>query len=208
MPGAQPRRPDRKKRPEKTARKRRENDGKRPENGEKKRQPVEVCGVASYSKKVILYGSEGNVRVFSSTNQNCDENCICESTNLPKATVQVVDPICLSCRLVEAPQNCCNDVTTIPPSICNGFDGNFCCYNPSKLVFITIGLFSIIQIERSVQMLIPAYDFCVPDKDCSDSVTTDDPCEIFKRIKFPTNEFFPPKLSDLCDEDLLTVSGN
>ena len=43
-------------------------------------------------------------------------------------------------------------------------------------------------------MLIPAYDFCVPQKECVTS--SDDPCELFSQIDFPTNEFFPPKMSE------------
>ena len=48
-------------------------------------------------------------------------------------------------------------------------------------------------------MLIPAYDFCIPDKECV--TTTDNPCELFRKIDFPTNEFFPPRMSDF-DEDV------
>ena len=47
------------------------------------------------------------------------------------------------------------------------------------------------------QKVIPAYDYCVPDKESTS--TTDDPCEVFKKIKFPVNQFFPPKLSE-CDQ--------
>jgi hypothetical protein len=61
----------------------------------------------------------------------------------------------------------------------------------TKIALVTLGLFSIVKIERQVQMLIPAYDFCVPDKECTGS--TGDPCELFRTIKFPTNEFFLPQ---------------
>ncbi len=30
--------------------------------------------------------------------------------------------------------------------------------------------------------------------------TTDDPCELFQNIKFPVNEFFPPKLEEMDPE--------
>ena len=43
--------------------------------------------------------------------------------------------------------------------------------------------------------MIPAYDFCVPDKESQ--TAADDPCTLFQKIKFPTDEFFPPKLTDL-----------
>ena len=42
--------------------------------------------------------------------------------------------------------------------------------------------------------LIPAFDFCIPDKECVTS--GDNPCELFRKIDFPTDEFFPPKASD------------
>ncbi len=75
--------------------------------------------------------------------------------------------------------------------------------NPSRMILVTLGLFSIVQLERSVQMMVPAYDYCVPDKECVS--TSDDPCELFKRIKFPVNEFFPPRLAELdCDDNPTT----
>jgi len=43
-------------------------------------------------------------------------------------------------------------------------------------------------------MLIPAYDFCIPGKECV--TTSDNPCELFRRIDFPTDEFFPPKVAE------------
>ena len=58
-------------------------------------------------------------------------------------------------------------------------------------VVVTLGLFSVVQLIRNVQMLIPVYDFCVPEKECTS--TTDNPCELFRRIKFPLDEFFPPQ---------------
>ena len=59
-----------------------------------------------------------------------------------------------------------------------------------------VGLFTIVQLIRNVQMLIPVYDFCIPEKQCDDS--TDQPCDTFRKIKFPTDDFFPPRP---CDTD-------
>ena len=43
--------------------------------------------------------------------------------------------------------------------------------------------------------------FCVPEKDCSQtsSQVNENPCEVFSHIKFPVNEFFPPRL-DIDDD--------
>jgi len=156
-------------------------------------QPAIVNGVTSFSKKVILYGSEGNVRVFRSDSQYADD---CDVSSMPRACVQVVDPVALSCKLMECPHPC--DCCSIPQSVACRYEGAF--VQPgSKGVFVTLGLFTIVQLERQVQMLVPAYDFCIPDKECV-SATTDDPCELFKKIKFPTNAFFPPRISELEDD--------
>ena len=62
-------------------------------------------------------------------------------------------------------------------------------------LFVTLGQFSIIRLERDIQLLMPAYDICLPRRDCSNSGIggEQDPCEIFSNFEFPIDEFFPPK---------------
>ena len=80
------------------------------------------------------------------------------------------------------------------------FAGSFDHRLAEKTVKVTLGIFMIIQLERQVQMLVPVYDFCMPDKICVDS-GSESPCELFKKISFPADEFFPPKAGDLhCSE--------
>lgn len=151
---------------------------------------VPLRGVATFSKKVILYGSEGCVRVFSSEEpRECQGH---RKSNCPTATVQVVDPIILACRLAECHRF--EGVPNFPESVCSAVGGVICPCQPRKIVLITLGLFTIVQLERRVQMMVPVYDFCVPDKESV--CTTGDPCEMFRKIKFPTSDFFPPRLSD------------
>ena len=107
----------------------------------------------------------------------------------------MVDPMCLDSKLVECgPQRMFDSGVTLPASVCAKFDGDFAACKPQKVVLITIGLFTIVQIARNVQMLIPAYDFCVPEKECV--TTSDNPCELFRRIDFPMCEFFPPRAGE------------
>ncbi len=159
---------------------------------------VVVSGVSVFNKKVILYGSEGNVKMFNSDNSPTEQDTSCGKI-LPKASVQVARPIGLSARLCDAPPSCeCG--CRIPECICKRYGG---CFETSRCrtVYVTIGLFTIVQIVRNVQMLIPAYDFCVPEKECVTS--SDNPCEMFSHIDFPTDEFFPPRVGDLgcgCDK--------
>ncbi|RPF49173.1 hypothetical protein EDD70_2013 [Hydrogenoanaerobacterium saccharovorans] len=156
--------------------------------------PTVVKGLAIFTKKVILFGSEGNVRVYSSESVTPTEY----SSNMPIATVSVVDPIVLSARVCPCHDHCPCHIE-VPQDICSRFKGEFSGCRPEKCVYVTIGMFTIVQLERNVQMLIPAYDFCVPDKECV--TTTDDPCEVFKAIKFPTSDFFPPREQDCHCKD-------
>lgn len=151
-----------------------------------------VTGIAFFSKKVILYGSEGNVKVFSSEMPFGGNGNVSDS---PRAVVQAVTPIVLSSRVSDGCDCDCNACElNFPESVSSLFNERFVVPGNGRKVLITLGLFTIVQLERRVQMLIPAYDFCIPGKECV--TTTDDPCEVFKHIKFPTNEFFPPRLEE------------
>ena len=160
--------------------------------------PVTISGLSVFSKNVVLYGSEGNVKVFSSDGSldELEQNSV---QSLPKASVQVAQPVALSARLCEGRTCCCEPCCRIPDCICRRYGGSFCMENTDKVVYATIGIFTIVQIERNVQMMIPAYDFCIPEKECITS--SDNPCELFSRIDFPTNEFFPPKVTDVYGDD-------
>ncbi len=158
--------------------------------------PVTVNGVAIFNKKVILYGSEGNVKMFSS-DQCADEAEPQDSRVLPKATVQVAEPVALSAKLCDRPLMSCEPYCRIPECICQRYGGEFDSCPQKNYVYVTIGLFIIVQIVRNVQMLIPAYDFCVPEKECVTS--SDNPCELFRKLDFPVGEFFPPRASDPGD---------
>ena len=51
------------------------------------------------------------------------------------------------------------------------------------------------------QLLIPTYSYCVPDKECTCGCGCGaDPCELFRSIAFPVDEFFPPNaVEKKCD---------
>lgn len=156
--------------------------------------PAYVNGVCTFSKKVILFGSEGNVKIFTS---DCDRVSFREVTNLPVAKLQCVDPVVLDVKLVECGCGHERDGCALPRAIESVFEGDFRCVTPVKEVTITLGLFTIVSLIREVQLMIPCYDYAVPDKECVAS--SDEPCDLFKRIKFPLDEFFPPNLSNCAD---------
>jgi len=157
-----------------------------------------VKGLCVYNKKVVLYGSEGSVKIFSSDYiPEDDDRQLRPARNLPKAICQVAEPVLLGAKLTDCPieSDCCG--CKIPHGISEGFEGEFLnqSNNDDKYCYCTIGLFTICQIERNVQMLVPVYDFCIPDKPCTCS--DDTPCDLFRKIKFPTDQFFPP---DQCEK--------
>ncbi len=155
--------------------------------------PMTVEGVAFYNKRVILYGSEGKVKVFSNefAAEGRNDMQARPQNNLPKCVVECVDPIPLSASI----RNICNNTCpcSVPTNIAERLGGEiYNCYKAGdKAVYVTLGLFTIVQLIRNVQMLIPVYDFCIPEKECSNN--TDSPCDVFGRLSFPTDDFFPPR---------------
>ena len=158
--------------------------------------PTCVKGLCVSDKKVILYGSEGNVRVFSSEFSS-DEFDVqnSPSTTMPIANVQVAAPIALAAALKE--KRPCHILPRKIPQGLQGFIGGPVTDSGEKVVSATLGVFSIVQLMRNVQMLIPSYDYCIPEKSCTFS--DDSPCEMFSRLDFPTDEFFPPNIADSSD---------
>ncbi len=159
--------------------------------------PVEVDGLVTYDKKVILYGSEGNVKIFESVpGQSCENVAdIWQKTKLPTAVVEAVDPIALSAKLVSGNDCCCDcnqHCLAIPENICRCFNDELYVGDEGKTVLVSLGLFSIVRLERNTQILVDATDFCIPCKECPTS-TENNPCELFSTIRFPFDEFFPPR---------------
>ncbi len=143
-----------------------------------------LTGSAVWNKRVILYGANGDIKTFSSDERRHRDNkddCCCKVINKPKVTVSVVTPIALEtkidCKRIKTASSC-------EPILVKG-------------IYITIGLFSVIQLTRPVSLLIPSYDYCIPGKECCSPAES--PCEIFSKLDFPTEQFFPcPVDEKLC----------
>ncbi|MBR3289860.1 MAG: hypothetical protein IKI63_03670 [Clostridia bacterium] len=156
--------------------------------------PYTVCGVASCTKKVILYGSEGNVKVFSSEfTDNAFDRQEMPSLSLPRCVVQVAEPVVLDAQLKNACECACTLTCDHLPETLRCRFGTDLTPGGDRVLTVTLGLFSIVQMVRNVQMLVPVYDFCMPSKECCP--TGDSPCDAFRHMGFPVDEFFPPKQS-------------
>jgi len=165
--------------------------------------PETVRGLCVFSKKVILFGSEGSVKVFSSEFLADDRDTqLPPVSTRPKCSVQIAEPIVLNakvCRPCDCHDSISDHACGIPRCIQEQFDGDFDHQSFDKAVKVTIGLFSIVLLTRNVQMLIPAYEFCMPTKECTNEA--EEPCDVFKKIDFPVNEFFPPEERRRIEDD-------
>ena len=109
----------------------------------------------------------------------------------------MVDPICLGVKVIEKghPCHCCCSVESIPEHIHNHVRGQII-EEGDKDLAVTLGIFAIIRLERPTQIVVPCSDFCIPEKECT-PIGEEDPCKLFKKMKFPINEFFPPTLNNM-----------
>lgn len=158
-------------------------------------RPMCITGLAVFDKRAILFGSEGSAKVFSSNMVASDlDRQNLPGANLPVAVVEAVDPLILGIKLVDPhDKGCCcgNDGLDIPAGIAACFPEGLETCAEGRRVYVTLGQFSIIRLERDSQLLIPAYDYCVPQKECPGG-SEEDPCNVFRRVQFPMEEFFPP----------------
>ena len=108
----------------------------------------------------------------------------------------------LSSRVREICECGCDTTSVqIPGGIRNYFDEELVLSGDQRRLFVTLGQFSIVRLERDVQLVVPVLDYSVPCKECSDMPgSSEDPCEMFSRIPFPASEFSPRN----CDNE----SGN
>ena len=161
--------------------------------------PVIVSGVSVFNKKVILFGSEGSAKIFSSDTV-IDELDVPGRmrTNLPTAVVEAVDPIVLDARIMDCccKRDCDCDLCEIPTFVGDCFGGELSSGDDSRRIYVTLGQFSIVRLERDTQLLIPVYDYCIPQSECSCG-DQEDPCGLFRSVAFPVNEFFPPNTVEM-----------
>ena len=161
-------------------------------------RPTTVTGLAIFSKRLVMFGGETSARSFSSRS---GVSCLCKQAiqagNVPEAIVEVVDPMILGSRVQEVCNcNCCPpSPPVIPEAILGCFEDQLVLDGETKRLLVTVGQFSIARLERSTQLLIPTFDYCIPSKTCKNvgSSNAESPCEVFGQIEFPMDAFFPSK---------------
>lgn len=156
-------------------------------------RPAAIYGLATVTKRVTLFGGEEAARRFRS-----DGTGTCGTD--PVAVVEAIDPSVLGARIVDLchcsrgeTRACgCQDVG-LPESVACAFDDDLIMGGQSRQLVVTLGQFSLVRLERETQLLIPSYDYCMPEQACSDGECgcQVNPCEAFFAEEFPVEAFFP-----------------
>lgn len=155
-------------------------------------------GLCVIEKKVILYGGEGRINIFKSDGQN---SAFCPDiertrghleTNLPTAVIETVEPVVLDTEVTERCHSrcrpCCCSCSEIPGEVHSRMSGQLTDGGGQYELSVSLGLFSVVRIERPCQLLVNAQEYSVPEKECIEA-TDDNPCAIFRNMPFPVNEF-------------------
>ena len=158
-------------------------------------RPAALYGLAVFNKRVVLCGEESKAHIYTSrTRLSAPDGLTKVSANLPTAVVEVLDPMVLSSKVLDLCDCACKEtaLTQFPNSICQLFDEELVISGESRRLFVTLGQFSIIRLERDAQLIVPVLDYSIPVKECCDSPGgAEDPCEMFSRIPFPEKQFVP-----------------
>lgn len=163
-------------------------------------RPTTLYGLAVFTKRAVLCGEDSRAHIFrSDTHLGEFDGRTRSSSNRPTAVVEVLDPMVLASKVREV-CDCSGDTTTaqIPSGICCQFDEELVLSGGQRRLFVTLGQFSIVRLERDVQVIVPIVDYSLPTKECCDALgcCTEDPCEMFSRIPFPAQQFSPRN----CDQ--------
>ena len=181
-------------------------------------RPAALYGLAVFSKRAVLCGEDSRAHIFTSNTRLCGpDGRTRRSANAPTAVVEVLDPMILSSKVREVCDCSCKEtsITQIPDEILQLFDDELVLSGEARRLFVTLGQFSIIRLERDAQLIVPVLDYSIPTKECCESPgCAEDPCEMFSRIPFPTAQFAPrgcdcpadvPEPGDSCSCGYTTI---
>ena len=141
-----------------------------------------ISGVCTFTKRSMLYGATGDIYTFTSA----DSAELPTSATEPVAKVQAMEPMLLGSQIVPNTYPTC---VPIPEAVNTAQGGTLAQNTGERKIVVTLGLFSIIQLGRDVQVTLPSYEFAVPEKECN--IDNASPCDVFRSFDFPLEEFFP-----------------
>ncbi len=163
-------------------------------------RPAALYGLAVFTKRAVLCGEESKTHIFTSNTRLGElDGRTARHANLPTAVVEVLDPMVLSSKVKDVCECKCQEGSLqIPTGICGMFDDELVLSGDRRRLFVTLGQFSIIRLEREAQLVVPVMEYSIPTKECCDTAgcCAEDPCDMFSRIPFPEAQFAPKA----CDQ--------
>ena len=149
-------------------------------------RPAAICGLALFSKRAILCGENSGAHIFRSDRPGN------AGGNLPTAVVEVLDPMVLGSKVCQV-QVCEPCSLTIPVDVQTMFGDELVLGGDRQRLFVTLGQFSVIRLERPAQIIVPIVDYALPTKECCSDPggCAEDPCALFDKVPFPAEAFTP-----------------
>ena len=167
-------------------------------------RPAALYGLAVFTKRAVLCGEDSKAHIYRSDTRLCGPDGVTRYfANRPTAVVEVLDPMVLASKVKDVCEcKCKEECLQLPGPICGMFDDELVLSGERKRLYVTLGQFSIIRLERDAQLIVPVLDYAIPTKECCDAPgCTEDPCEMFSRIPFPTRQFAPIGCDHGCRDD-------
>ncbi len=156
-------------------------------------RPISIVGLSIFTKRTVLYGGKVKAKTFRSSDE-CPTAEGLLSLDLPEGVVEALDPMVLSSKVREVCEcRCCeSQLPEIPPCIAAAFGEELVTSGEARRLYVSIGQFSTVRLERDTQISVTAGEYCAPTRECCDEDgCEEDPCELFSRIDFPMQAFFP-----------------
>ena len=156
-------------------------------------RPTAILGLSVFTKRTVLYGGKVKAKIFRSSDE-IPESADLSNLDRPEAIAEALDPMVLSSKVKEVREGCSieNELFDFPESITNLYGEELVTSGESRRLYISIGQFSTVRLERDTQLSVTAGEYCAPTRECCDEEECEeDPCELFSRIDFPMQAFFP-----------------
>ena len=106
--------------------------------------------------------------------------------------VEVLDPMVLGSKVCQV-RGCESCSVTIPADVQAVFGEELVLSGDKQRLYVTLGQFSVIRLERPAQIIVPIVDYALPTKECcaDPAGCAEDPCALFDRVPFPAEAFTP-----------------
>lgn len=144
-----------------------------------------------YNLRVTLFGSTES-DVTTATDQ-----FTCGDSNGGPFVVAEGKAVALAAEL-RYPNSCCDPCRPHNSCDCGSpFGGGDAALGAPVAVNVTIGLFTIVKLFRTVNMVVHSLGRCMPES-CTSTATNNDPCGNFENIRFPLDMFSPSAEARSC----------